>query len=142
MSGTLRLLLIEDSRSDAALTVHLLEKAGYTVVSERVEDAAELSAALTRQAWDIVICDYHLPQLDAPTALRIFQQTGTDIPFIVISGGLDEDASAGIVQSGANDFLSKNDLARLAPAVEHQIKKFARRRELRRSGEARRAAST
>ncbi len=66
MSAVLRVLQVEDSESDAALVVRLLEKAGYAVEAQRVEEATGMRAALAQQPWDFIICDYHLPQLTAP----------------------------------------------------------------------------
>jgi len=85
MSEILRVLQIEDSESDAGLVVRLLERAGYEVEAHRVENAAEMRAALAGRVWDVIIADYHLPQFDAPAALRLLQETGQDIPFIVVS---------------------------------------------------------
>lgn len=120
MSEPLRVLQIEDSESDAALIERTLRKAGYTVHSERVVNAGELQAALTR-SWDVIIADYRLPEFDAPEALALLQQTGLDIPFIVVSGAIGEELAVAIMRSGAQDYLLKGDLARLAPAVAREI---------------------
>jgi two-component system cell cycle sensor histidine kinase/response regulator CckA len=129
MAKDLRVLHVEDSETDAALIVRLLEKAGYQVQVERVEDAPVMRAALGRQAWDVVIADYRLPRFDAPAALRTLREAGLDIPFIVVSGTIGEDLAVAMMKAGAHDYLMKNNLARLAPAVEREIREAASRRE-------------
>ncbi len=136
MSEPLRVLQIEDSESDAAIIVRLLEKAGYAVHAERVERAAEMRAALARQEWDVLIADYHLPQFDAPAALRILHETGPDLPFIVVSARMGEDTAVAMMKSGAHDYLLKSNLARLVPAVEREIGDAQTRRRRRQAEEA------
>jgi PAS domain S-box-containing protein len=128
MGEVLRLLQVEDSDTDAALIVRVLEKAGYTVQAERVEDAGSMSAALKRTDWDIVITDYRLPGFEAPGALRTLQETGLDIPCIVVSGTIGEDLAVRMMKSGAHDYLMKDNLTRLAPAVERELREAALRR--------------
>jgi two-component system cell cycle sensor histidine kinase/response regulator CckA len=117
----LRLLHVEDRESDASLIQRILEKGGRNVRAERVEDAAEMRAALARQSWDIIICDYSLPEFDAPAALHILHESGLDIPFIVVSGAIGEDIAVGMMRQGAHDYLMKDNLARLPVAVEREI---------------------
>ncbi len=131
MSDALRVLVVEDNESDAALIVRLLERAGYEVRSERVEDADQMRAALERQGWDVIIADYRLPGFDAPGALATLQASGQDIPFIVVSGTIGEQLAVAMMKSGAHDYLMKDNLARLAPAVEREIREASSRREHR-----------
>lgn len=136
MREPLRVLEVEDSESDAALIVRLLEKGGYEVHSQRVEEAAAMRAALENGAWDVIIADYHLPQFDAPAALRILHETGRDIPFIVVSARIGEDVAVAMMKSGAHDYLMKGNLARLVPAVEREIREAITRQERRRAERA------
>jgi len=129
MSDILRLLHVEDSVSDAALTERSLTKAGYEVFSERVANAREMKAALAGRSWDLIIADYRLPEFDAPAALTLLQETGFDIPFIVVSGAIGEELAVAIMRSGAKDYVIKDNLARLAPAVEREIREVRTRRE-------------
>ena len=122
MSEPLWVLQVEDSESDAALVRRHIEKAGYAVYSERVEDADHMRAALARAAWDVIVCDYHLPRLDAPAALAILRDSHQDIPFIVVSGVAGEDLAVDMMRLGAQDYLMKDRLARLAPAVERELR--------------------
>ena len=129
MSDPLRLLHIEDSPSDAALTERFLTRAGYDVSSERVICAEEMRQALPREPWDLIIADYRLPGFNAPAALSLLHDSGLDIPFIVVSGALGEELAVAIMRAGAQDYLLKSDLARLAPAVEREIRDARIRRE-------------
>jgi len=129
MSEELRVLQVEDSLSDAALTERSLTKAGYEVLSERVVNAQEMKAALAKQPWDLLIADYRLPEFDAPAALSVLQESGLDIPFIVVSGAIGEELAVAIMRAGAQDYLLKDDMARLAPAVEREIRDARTRRE-------------
>ena len=128
MAEPMRVLHVEDSSSDASLTERTLTKAGYTVHSERVVNALEMQAALARQPWDIIIADYRLPEFDAPSALSLLHQSGRDIPFIVVSGALGEELAVAMMRAGAQDYLLKGNLARLAPAVEREIRDARTRR--------------
>jgi PAS domain S-box-containing protein len=131
MSKPLRLLQIEDSESDADMMLRLLMQAGFEVFSHRVEDAEGLRHALEDPRWDVIIADYHLPGFDAPGALRILQECGHDIPCIVVSGMMGEDTAVEMMKSGAHDYMTKNNLTRLAPAVERELAEAAQRRETR-----------
>jgi signal transduction histidine kinase len=136
MELSLCVLLIEDVESDAALIIRQLEKAGYAVVSERVETAAELTAALGKQTWDLVLADFSLPQFDAPAALAVLQATGLDVPFIVISGTIGEETAVDMMRAGAHDYLMKDHLARLGPAVRRELAEAQVRREHKQAEEA------
>jgi two-component system cell cycle sensor histidine kinase/response regulator CckA len=129
MAEILRLLQVEDSESDAALVVRLLSKAGYNVHSKRVDEPGEMRAALDSEAWDVIIADHRMGQFDAPAALKILRETGRDIPFIVASGSIGEELAVTMMKSGAHDYVLKNNLARLAPAVDREIREARTRRE-------------
>jgi len=129
MNEVLRVLQVENSVVDASFTERALAKAGYTLYSERVVTAAEMRAALAKQSWDVIISDYRLPLLDAPAALTLLHDSGCDIPFIVVSGAIGEELAVAIMKAGAQDYLLKNDLARLAPAVEREIRDARTRKD-------------
>src|SRR6202142_2977132 len=136
MSGSLRLLQIEDSERDAALIVRPLGKSHRRVDWVRVEGAAGMRAALAERDWDVIIADYYLPQFSAPAALEILRSSGLDIPFIVVSARMGEDVAVEMMKSGAHDYLLKDKLARLGPAVERELRDAGSRRERRRAEEA------
>lgn len=134
MSEPLRLLQVEDSGSDAAIIVRLLERAGYGVSWRRVESEVGMRAALGEAEWDLIICDYSMPQFDAPAALAMLKDSGLDIPFIVVSGNIGEDIAVNMMRAGAQDYLLKDNLTRLAPAVARELAEADSRRK-RRSAE-------
>ena len=141
MTPTLRLLQVEDSESDAAMILRALDKAGYRVAADRVETADEMRAALAREQYHLVLADYQLPQFDAPEALAVLQESGQDLPFIVVSGMVGEDAAVAMMKHGAHDYLMKGSLARLAPAVERELREARSRREARSALERAEAAT-
>lgn len=136
MKTPLRVLIVEDSEFDAQVMVSLLRKGGYDVTFQRVEDAGAMREALTNGSWQLVLADYNLPSFNAPDALRLLQETGLDLPFLIVSGGIGEDIAVACMKAGAHDYLMKGNLHRLAPAVERELREAANRASQR---EARRA---
>ena len=136
MSKPLRLLIVEDSEDDALFLLHELRKGGYTVTSERVDTAPAMSAALEKQAWDVVIADYVMPYFSAPDALILLKGKGIDLPFIVVSGKIGEDIAVATMKAGAHDYIMKGNLTRLVPAVERELREAVERQERRRAEES------
>ncbi len=131
----LRVLLIEDSEDDATLTMHVLQRGGYATSFERVETAELVREALARQEWDLIVCDYILPRLNGLQALEILKESGLDIPFIVVSGLIGEEVAVAAMRAGAHDYVMKDKLARLVPAVRREIHEARVRQAARRSEE-------
>ncbi len=125
----MRVLLVEDIESDAALIVRLLERAAYSVSCERVEEAESMRRALVSQEWDIVIADYRLPNFDAAEALRIRNECAREVPFIVLSGVIAEESAVELMRTGAQDYVSKDRIARLVPAVRRETREAQSRRK-------------
>jgi PAS domain S-box-containing protein len=134
--GFLRILLIEDSEEDAYLLLRELRRLGYEVESERVETVETLSAALAGSTWDLVICDYSLPHLNAPSALDILKASELDLPFIIVSGTIGEESAINALKSGAHDFIIKGKYARLGPAIERELREAGVRRDRKQAEEA------
>ena len=130
-----RVLFVEDSADDAFVMGAELRRGGLEAVFERVETAAALEAALKGSSWDVVICDYSMPELTGPEALALFRQSGLDIPFIIVSGCVGEETVAEMMRAGAHDYVMKSNLARLAPAVKRELR-ASRERGDRRQAEA------
>lgn len=128
MRETLRALIVEDVESDALLIVRELQR-GFEVSFERVETPDQMAAALARGCWDIVIADFVLPRFSAPAALALLQGRGADVPFIIVSGQVGEEAAVEAMRSGAEDFVSKSNFSRLIPAVERELREAAGRAE-------------
>jgi hypothetical protein len=137
MTNELHVLLVEDSATDAKLVVQALRAIDRPIASRRVETAAEMRAALAEGGFDIVLSDYNLPSFTALDALAIARALRGDVPFIVVSGTIGEDVAADAMRAGANDYVLKEKLSRLAPAVQRELAERDVRRALR-EAEARR----
>ena len=129
MGTPLRVLIVEDSEDDALLLVRELKRGGYEPISERVETAESMKAALEKQKWDIIIADYVMPHFSGLSALKLLQKGGLDIPFIIVSGSIGEETAVAAMKAGANDYLMKNKLARLVPAIEQELRQVGVRRK-------------
>jgi signal transduction histidine kinase len=136
----LQVLVIEDSEDDAEVLAVELRRAGYAPVCHRVETLEALGSALERQPWDLIIADYHLPRFDGLTALAFVREKRLDVPFIIVSGYITEETAVAAMKAGAHDYLMKDKLARLGPAVERELREAEVRRERRRAEEELRRA--
>jgi len=130
MGQTLRTLIIEDDAADGMLLLWELRRGGYDPVHLQVDTAEDMRAALESGTWDIILSDYVLPSFSAPAALQLMQGMGLDLPFIVVSGTLEEEGAVSVLRAGAHDFITKHKLARLAPAVAREIREAELRRHL------------
>ena len=137
----LRLLLVEDSDDDAELVLRELRRSGFDVSVCRVQTADALGSALN-EPIDLVLCDYTMPLLDAPTALEIVRKVSTDVPFIVVSGTVGEETAVEVMRAGAQDYLLKGNLTRLGPAVTRELSDGRARADRRRAELARQQAET
>src|SRR6266508_1040268 len=94
-----------------------------------------MEQALSRREWDVILCDYTLPQFSAMDALAVLKASGLDIPFMIVSGTIDEETAVAALKAGANDFLVKGKYARLGPAIERELRESESRRERKRAEE-------
>ncbi len=131
----IKVLVVEDSPDDEELVILELKRGGYAPVHERVDTEAGMRAALERGGWDIVISDHSLPGFSGPAALALLRQTGRDIPFIIVSGTVGEEAAVAAVKGGASDYVLKGNTVRLCTAVEREMREAERREEQRRMRE-------
>jgi putative nucleotidyltransferase with HDIG domain len=129
MGTQLRILLIEDSEDDARLVLREIQRGGYDVEFERIETADAMWAALARQEWDLIVCDFSLPRFSAPNALELLKRSGHDLPFIIVSGTIGEESAVNALKAGAHDFIVKGNFARLIPAIQRELKEVEIRRE-------------
>ncbi len=125
--------MIEDSPDDAQLLMREIWQSGYEAEFERIETADSLRSALNKKTWDLIICDYTLPRLNALQALEVLKTTALDLPFIIVSGTIGEETAVTALKAGANDFLIKGKFARLGPAIERELREAKTRRERRRA---------
>ena len=131
MGRSLRALIIEDSERDAAILVRELTRGGYELTYERVETGNAMADALAQRTWDLVLCDYAMPQFGALDAVRLLAKASLDLPFIVVSGSVGEEAAVEAMREGAHDFLFKDKLTRMIPVVERELREAARRAQHR-----------
>ena len=112
----IRLLFIEDSENDVMLLLHRFRNAGYAPTYLQVASESGMREALQRESWDVILCDHNLPGFSAQAALRTIQDLSLDLPFIIVSGVMQEDEAIAAMRAGAHDYLSKKKLERLIPA--------------------------
>lgn len=136
MNNRLRVLVVEDSEDDALLLMRQLRRGGYEPESSRVESADEMAAALERQPWDLVIIDYAMPLFGAIAALDLLKEKGLDVPRIVVSGTIGEETAVDTMKRGAHDYIMKDNLSRLIPAIERELREAQGRHERRKALEA------
>ena len=117
MSREIRVLIVEDSEEDAFFIARALQGGAFAVQFERVETAVMMQAALEVGHWDVIICDYRLPEFGGPEALALYLKTGLDLPFIVVSGTVGEDLAVEMLKAGAHDYVMKDRLPRLPESV-------------------------
>jgi DNA-binding NtrC family response regulator len=135
MTQSLRVLVVEDSVQDAFLIVQELCGGGFDVITERVESAGAMQTAMVEQTWDLIISDYSIPGFGGPAALALYQREDLDIPFIMVSGVMGEALAVEMVKSGAHNYLMKDQLRRLVPAVRQELR-AAQERRLRKHAQA------
>ncbi|HXS69551.1 MAG TPA: response regulator [Candidatus Polarisedimenticolia bacterium] len=136
----MRVLFVEDSLADAFLLERALTRGGFRVVSERVDTAEVMRRALEQREWDLVLADHSMPQFNSTEALRILKEKKLDLPFIIVSGHIDEKTAIAAMGSGAHDYIMKDELARLMPAVERELREAEVRRARTKSEEELRRA--
>ncbi len=118
----LRILLVESSSADAQHTLNKLSQAGYELEHRRVDSAKGMKAALSREQFDVVLCSYDPPGFGGLPALELMQNTGVNLPFLFLSHDLREETIIYTMQRGADDYIFKGSLNRLAPAIEHNLR--------------------
>jgi PAS domain S-box-containing protein len=129
MGRRIRVLLVEDSADDADLLMWELRRGGFQPESRRVATREDFIAALEDGAWDVILCDYTMPGFSGAEALELLHQRGFDVPFIFVSGTLTEEMAVAAMRAGAHDYIVKDRLKRLVPAVERELRDVAARHE-------------
>jgi len=116
-----KILIVEDSEDDALLLVRDLRGKGFLPEYERVDTVESLRSALQTKPWDIVVTDHNMPQFSSIDALSISREVVPDLPVIIVSGIIGEELAVEAMRAGAGDYIMKDNLARLAPAIEREI---------------------
>jgi two-component system, NarL family, sensor histidine kinase UhpB len=128
-----QILVVEDSENDALLLQLAIERSGARCVCRRAETAQEMAAALDAQDWDAIVADYVMPKFDGLAALAMVKERGLDVPFIIVSGHITENTAVAAMKAGAHDYVMKDKLARLAPAIAREVRDAEVRRQRRAS---------
>jgi PAS domain S-box-containing protein len=131
MKNKIKILIIEDNEDDALLEVHELSKKGFEVVFERVDQLEDFVRVLNEKAWDCIISDYNLPGFSGIDALESYKKTETDIPFILVSGVIGEEKAVEAMKAGAHDYIMKENIAKLVPVIEREMREAQNRKEKR-----------
>lgn len=121
MSKPLKVLLVEDSEDDAALLMRALRKGGFDPKTHRVETAREMAMALSDRTWDVILCDFKLPRFSGLEAIELLKQSQIDIPILLVSGTIGEEMAVECMRRGAHDYILKDNLSRLCPAIEREL---------------------
>jgi diguanylate cyclase (GGDEF)-like protein len=129
MATSLRLLIVEDSEDDTQLLLQALKKGGYDPVYERVTNGSDLEMALARHKWDVIVAGQDLEHFSGLAALDLLKENGYDIPFFLISETDSEDLAAEAMQAGAQDYVMKDNLTRLCPAIARELREVEVRRD-------------
>ena len=127
MGTPLRVLLVEDCEDDATLIERELTRGGYKPLINRVDSPSAMTAALRDRTWDLVLSDWNLPQFSALFALEILKCKGLDLPFIIVSGAIDEETVIAGMKAGAHDYVMKSNLVRLVPTIQRELKEAGER---------------
>jgi signal transduction histidine kinase len=131
MDRLLRVLMVEDSEEDAELVGLALRRGGYEIEGHRVDTRETMAEALERD-WDVIVADFSMPRFSLSEALRMVKDKGLDTPFLIVSASIIEEDAIHAMREGACDFIMKDRLARIAPAVERELRECAMRRDRRR----------
>lgn len=129
LNNQIRVLLVEDDNNDKELILLELRRGGFEPVYKQVKTAEAFSCELKENEWDIILCDYSLPSFDGLSALKIVRDFSIDIPFILISGEIADNTAVQAMKNGANDYLMKDNLHRLTPVIERELKDVQIRKE-------------
>ncbi len=137
MAIPLRVLLIDDSADDAELVLLALQRGGYAPESTRVDTAEGVRRALRADPpWQIVIADFSMPGFDGLSALAMVRRHDPDLPALLVSGEVGEETAVKAMKAGASDYIMKGNLARLAPAIERELREADERRRRRQAEQA------
>jgi len=135
MSEKTKILIVDDSEDDALLVERELRRGGLETICKRVDSAKSMSDAIMSQSWDVIVTDHNMPGFSSQEALSIVKQYALDVPFIIVSGSIGEDIAVEAMKAGAHDYIMKDNLTRLIPAIERELREADIRRARRRAEE-------
>jgi PAS domain S-box-containing protein/putative nucleotidyltransferase with HDIG domain len=127
----IKILIVEDSEDDAILLIRWIKKDGLDPIYKRIDSLKAMKAALNKEEWNIILSDYSLSKFNALDALNLLIKNNYEIPFIIVSGTVGEDIAVKTMKKGANDYLMKDNLARLVPSIKRELQEIEIKRERR-----------
>ena len=136
MNKELKVLIVDDCEDDAMLLAREISRSGYKVIFEYISTLPSLKKALSDKTWDIIISDYSLPGFNGLAVLNMIKEKGYDIPFIMVSGTIGEHLAVEVMKAGAHDYVMKDNLTRLVPAIKRELREADIRRERKLAEEA------
>jgi len=129
MVNDIKVLIIEDSKASVYYEVAQLKISGFNVMYEQIENAEALREALSNSNWDIILSDHEMPNFSSIEALQILNETGLDIPFIIVSDGIEEDVVEEAMRDGCKNYIMKEKLLQLGSAVKRELDEVKARRK-------------
>jgi DNA-binding NtrC family response regulator len=131
----LNILIVEDSKTAAkGIALYITKHSDYTVDYKIVETREDMKLALQERIWDAILCDHYMPYFDSESAFDLYKELELDIPFIIVSGAIEEEAACEAMKMGVHDYIMKDKIQRLVPALERELKR-AEERKLYREAE-------
>lgn len=129
MVNDIKALIIEDSKASVYYEVAQLKRSGFNVMYEQIENAEALKKALSNSKWDIILSDHEMPDFSSIEALQILNETGLDVPFIIVSDGIEEEVVAEAMRAGCKNYIMKEKLLHLGSAVKRELDEVKARRK-------------
>ena len=127
----IRLLLVEDNEDDQQLILRSLKQQRLNFEARVIDSIQDLEKALDQESWDLILCDFSLRTFNALHCLKLYHQKDLDVPFILVSGTVGEETAVEVMRAGAQDYILKDRLSRLGPAIQRELKEAAIRRAQR-----------
>ena len=128
----IRVLIMQESVEDTEAILAELRKGAFEPTHGTADSALTMAGALESQEWDLIITEYSMPNFSAPAGLKVLEMNGLDVPFIIVSHAITEEIAVAVLKGGAHDYVMKNNLARLVPAVQRELREAEVREERRR----------
>src|SRR5207245_6635081 len=123
------ILIVDDSEDDTELIVVELRRIGLAPAFRQVDSPSAMIAALEEQEWDVILCDYMMPDFNPAEALSILRQRALDIPFLIVSGSVHDETAINLMRKGARDIIMKANLTRLGLSVLRELETVELRRQ-------------